>query len=965
MSDDGQQENRRQGAGRQEDGHRNGSHDDARRRERLVLIDGSGYIFRAYHALPPLTRPDGTPVNAVYGFSNMLYKLIDDMLEDGVTTHVAVIFDSARKTFRSDIYPEYKAQRPPPPEDLVPQFPLIREAVRAFGIPALEMEGYEADDIIATYARRAREAGMEAVIVSSDKDLMQLVGDGVVMLDPMKNRLIDAEQVREKFGVPPEKVVDVQALAGDSVDNVPGVPGIGVKTAALLINQYGDLENLLAHAEEIPQKKRRENLLEYADLARISRKLVQLCDKAPVDDSIASTAISPPDPKVLIPFLSEQGFNSLLAKARARFGGSGGGDGAEDGTSAEAENRIITAERQYQTIFDIAELQRWADEARRQGYVAIDTETTGLDAMQAALVGVSLALAPGRACYIPLAHRQAEEGGDGGLDFGGGGKDDGGNATEARQIPLEAALEVLRPLLSDPGVLKIGQNLKYDDLLLSRHGIRITPLDDTMVISFVLFAGLHGHGMDELSERYLGVRPIPIKELIGSGRKQITFDLVPIDKAAEYAAEDADITLRLHQILKPRLVREHMVSVYETIERPLLPVLVDMERAGVRVDRMELAALSEDFSARARALEKEIHKLAGEEFNIASPKQLGEILFTKLGLEGGKKGKTGAYGTGHDVLEKLAAEGHELPARVLEWRALTKLKSTYTDALQKQINPQTGRVHTSYSMVGAATGRLSSTDPNLQNIPIRTEDGRKIRRAFVAEEGNRLISADYSQIELRILAHVANIDSLKQAFHEGIDIHALTASQVFGIPVENMDPMIRRSAKAINFGIIYGISAFGLARQLGISRSDAQKYIDTYFKRYPGIREYMDRTVETCRKQGYVETVYGRRCHLPGINDRNPMRRNFAERAAINAPIQGTAADVIKRAMIRLPERIREAGLDARMLLQVHDELVFEAPADQAEAVAALAREVMEGAARLSVPLEVETGIGQSWAEAH
>ncbi len=958
------------GNGQQHNPGRNGESADGGetpppRRERLVLIDGSGYIFRAYHALPPLTRPDGTPVNAVYGFSNMLYKLIDDMLKDGVTTHVAVIFDSARKTFRSDIYPEYKAQRPPPPEDLLPQFPLIREAVRAFGIPALEMEGYEADDIIATYARRAREAGMEAVIVSSDKDLMQLVGDGVVMLDPMKNRLIDAEQVREKFGVPPEKVVDVQALAGDSVDNVPGVPGIGVKTAALLINQYGDLENLLAHATEIPQKKRRENLLEHADLARISRKLVQLCDKAPVDDSIASTAISPPDPKVLIPFLSEQGFHSLLAKARARFGSETGDDGKDaDSAAAEAENRIITAKRRYETIFDIADLQRWADEARRQGYVAVDTETTGLDAMRAELVGVSLALAPGQACYIPLTHRQSPDDDKGGLDFGSGEKDRE-KAGEKRQIPLQAALEILGPLLADPGVLKIGQNLKYDDLLLSRYGLRIAPLDDTMVISFVLSAGLHGHGMDELSERYLGIKPIPIKELIGSGRKQITFDLVPIDKAAEYAAEDADITLRLHQILKPRLVREHMVSVYETMERPLLPVLVDMERAGIRVDRMELAALSEDFSARARTLEKEIHQLAGEEFNIASPKQLGEILFAKMGLEGGKKGKTGAYGTGHDVLEKLAAEGHELPARVLEWRALTKLKSTYTDALQKQINPETGRVHTSYSMVGAATGRLSSTDPNLQNIPIRSEDGRKIRRAFVAEEGNRLISADYSQIELRILAHVADIEALKEAFHKGIDIHALTASQVFGIPVENMDPMIRRSAKAINFGIIYGISAFGLARQLGISRSDAQKYIDTYFQRYPGIREYMNRTVEICRKQGYVETVYGRRCHLPGINDRNPMRRNFAERAAINAPIQGTAADVIKRAMIRLPERIREAGLDARMLLQVHDELVFEAPAGQAEAVAALAREVMEGAAALSVPLEVETGIGQSWAEAH
>ena len=917
----------------------------------VYLIDGSGYIFRAYHALPPLTRADGTNVGAVSGFCNMLYKLLDETLNDGGATHFAVIFDHSSKSFRNEIYGDYKANRPPPPEDLVPQFPLFRDAVRAFGLPCIEMEGYEADDLIATYAEQAKADGHEVVIVSSDKDLMQLVDGGVTMLDPMKNRAIGHDEVREKFFVAPEHVVDVQALAGDSTDNVPGVPGIGVKTAAQLIDEYGDLDNLLAHAEEIKQPKRRQNLIENAEMARISRELVRLKRDVPVIESIDDFIISEPDAGPLVEFLEGQSFRTLTARVRARFGGE------EDAALAEIVEAPAPEDADYELVQDREALQRWIAEIEKAGIVAVDTETNSLDAVAADLVGISLSVEPGRACYIPLRHKG--EAPDGELDLGGG------DSNAPAQIPVEEAIEMLAPMLADPGILKIGQNIKYDCTVLERAGAPVHPIDDTMLLSFVLDAGSHGHGMDELSRLHLDYSPIPYKEVAGTGKSQITFDRVPLDKALDYAAEDADITLRLWRVLKPRLAQEHMAGVYETIERPLVPVISAMEQAGVKVDADILRELSNDFEMRAAEIEREIHEMAGESFNIGSPKQLGEILFDKMSLGGGKKGKTGAYGTGADILEDLAAQGHDLPRRVLDWRQLTKLKSTYTDALQKEIDAKTGRVHTAYHMAGASTGRLASSDPNLQNIPIRTEEGRKIRRAFVAEPGCRLISADYSQIELRILAHIAGIEALKTAFAEGQDIHALTASEVFGIPLDQMDGDTRRKAKAINFGIIYGISPFGLARQLQIPQGEAKSFIDAYFERYPGVKDYMDSARAHAKEHGFVETLYGRRIHLPALRDKNPARRSFAERAAINAPIQGSAADVIKRAMIRIPAALDDAGLTTRMLLQVHDELIFEASEDQVDPTIEVVKKTMEGAAHLSVPLTVEAGAGDSWADAH
>ena len=929
----------------------------AAERHRIYLVDGSGYIFRAYHALPPLTRADGTPTGAVSGFCNMLNKLIDDTLADGAVSHLAVIFDTARQSFRNDIYPDYKANRPPPPEDLVPQFPLIRDAVRAFNLPSIELAGFEADDIIATYARQAREAGAEVVIVSSDKDLMQLVGDGVTILDPMKNRVIDVAEVEERFGVGPDRVVDVQALAGDSTDNVPGVPGIGVKTAAQLINEYGDLENLLAHAEEIKQPKRRQNLIDNTELAIVSRELVRLDDETPVEETLDDLVVQLPEPEILLDFLDGNDLKRLAARIRARFGLDDDGQAVEPGAPPAAPG-----ENDYELVRTEAALKGWVDAIYRAGTVAVDTETTSLDAMSADLVGISLSVEPGGACYIPVGHTAPAA--QGALDLGdGSGATAGDEAPE--QLPLDKVLDLLKPMLADRSILKVGQNIKYDMTVLGRYGVAVDPVDDTMLLSFVLEAGLHGHGMDELSRLHLGISPIPYKEVAGSGKAQITFDQVPLDKACDYAAEDADITLRLHRMLKPRLALEHMVTLYETVERPLIPVLTAMESAGIKVDRRALKRLSDDFAKRAAALEGEIHGLAGEEFNVGSPKQLGEILFDKMGLAGGKKTKTGAYATGAEVLEGLAAQGHDLPARVLDWRQLTKLKSTYTDALQTQINSRTGRVHTAYAMAGASTGRLASTDPNLQNIPVRTEEGRKIRHAFVAEPGHKLLSADYSQIELRILAHIADIAALKDAFRDGVDIHALTASQVFGQPIDGMDPMVRRSAKAINFGIIYGISAFGLGQQLGVGQAEARAYIDAYFERYPGIRDYMEGAKAFCREHGFVRTVYGRKIHLAGINDKNPARRGFMERAAINAPIQGSAADVIKRAMIRIPPALAEAKLAARMLLQVHDELVFEVPEAELENTAEVVAATMQGAATLSVPLTVDTGSGDNWAEAH
>ena len=916
----------------------------------LYLVDGSGFIFRAYHALPPMTRRDGTPVGAVYGFSNMLFKLLQDLADTEKASHLAVVFDTSRKTFRSDIYPEYKAHRPPAPEDLIPQFPIIRDAVAAFGVKAVEMHGYEADDLIATYARQAREKGWRVTIVSSDKDLMQLVDAGTTMFDSMKNRRVDADGVVEKFGVGPDKVVDVQALAGDSVDNVPGVPGIGIKTAAQLINDYGDLDSLLDRAGEIKQPKRRENLIEHADMARISRDLVRLEQNVPVECGLDAFAVADPDATELLQFMDTQQFRSLRVKVLHHF------DGLQDVAPDPVSDAVAVTETSYSCITELAHIQSWIRDIYAAGQVTIDTETTALDPTEADLVGICLSVEPGTACYIPVGHT---------------GPGDDLLAERPDQLAKADVIAALKPVLEDPSILKIGQNLKYDRIILAQEGVRLTATDDTMLMSYALDAGNHNHGMDELAGIHLDITPIAFKEVVGTGKNQLKFNEVDLDKATEYAAEDADITGRLWRVLKPRLAAEKATTVYETMDRPLSQVLADMENAGIKVDAAELTRLSNDFAAGIARLEAEIHTLAGRPFNIASPKQLGEILFDEMGLKGGKKSsKTGAWTTNADVLESLAAEGHTLPEKVLEYRQFAKLKSTYTDALVGQINPRTGRVHTSYHMAATTTGRLSSNDPNLQNIPIRTEEGRKIRHAFVPESGNLLVAADYSQIELRILAHIAGIDALKQAFAEGTDIHAMTASEVFGVPIDGMDPMVRRQAKAINFGIIYGISAFGLARQLGIGRKEAQDYIDAYFEKFPGIRTYMDTTVDFAKATGYVETLFGRKCHIKALAEKNPMRRNFGERAAINAPIQGTAADVIRRAMIRMPQALKDAGLDTtRMLLQVHDELVFEVPQEDLETASRVISQTMENACvpaiSLDVPLVVDVGYGQNWDEAH
>jgi DNA polymerase-1 len=972
---------------------------DAKQPRHLFLIDGSGFIFRAFYGLKiQMTRSDGTPTNAVFGFCNMLVKLLDDTEAD----YLAVIFDTARKTFRNDIYPDYKANRGEPPEELIPQFPLVRDATRAFNVPAIEMPGYEADDIIATYARRAAEAGDRVTVLSSDKDMMQLVSDRISLQDPVTYAQISFAEVEKKFGVAPDKVIDVQSLAGDSSDNVPGVPGIGIKTAAELINTYGDLDTLLARAEEIKQPKRRKNLIAFADQARVSRQLVTLENDVPGLAPYTDFAKHEPEHDTLLAFLREQEFKRLIARVESEISGDGRiAETSETKTVAGLKGEAKLAAKGsgpgklampdsgtdgYELVTSEDALKAWIEAATSAGIVAVDTETTSLDSMRADLVGVSLAIVPGKACYIPLAHRSPDPtAGQGAFDLGDGGNDKAASksrkAKSAKvvtaaaqgalltgQIGRDRALKLLAPLLNDPSVLKVGHNIKYDQEIFARYGLDVAPVDDTMVLSYVLEAGLHGHGLDELALHHFDRTNIKFTEVAGSGRNQVTFDYVGLDTARDYAAEDADVTLQLHRLLKPRLAREHMASVYEVLERPLIPVLIGMERAGIRVDPKALKDLSADFAKRLAKLEKEIHKLAGREFNVASPKQLGEIMFDELGLGTGKKGKTGAYSTGADVLEDLAAQGHDLPARVLDWRQIAKLQSTYSDALLNQINPDTGRVHTSYAMAVASTGRLSSTDPNLQNIPVRTDEGRKIREAFVADKGMKLISADYSQIELRLLAHVADIKVLKDAFREGADIHALTASEMFGVPLKDMDPMIRRSAKAINFGIIYGISAFGLARQLGISNGEASDYIKTYFKRYPGISDYMETTKEFARAHGYVQTIFGRKVHTPGINTKGPMR-SFSERAAINAPLQGSAADIIKRAMIRVPAMLDQHKLKARMLLQVHDELIFEAPASEAKAVAEAISGVMVDApspvCTLSVPLEVETGIGATWAEVH
>ncbi|WP_386168880.1 DNA polymerase I [Sulfitobacter pontiacus] len=922
----------------------------------LHLIDGSAFIFRAYHALPPLTRKsDGLPIGAVAGFCNMLHRYVEGNTGPDAPTHVAVIFDKGSHTFRNDMYDKYKANREAMPEDLRPQIPLTRTATEAFNIACKEKEGFEADDIIATLAVQARAAGGRCTIISSDKDLMQLVGGGVEMLDAMKNKSIDRDGVFEKFGVYPDRVVDVQALAGDSVDNVPGAPGIGIKTAALLINEYGDLDALLERAGEIKQPKRRQTLIDHADQIRLSRDLVKLDENTPLDFTLDDLEVRDPDADQLLGFLAEMEFRTL-SKRVAEVLGKEAPTIAEAPVAADAPAAAdvpFDAEL-YEHVSNTAALQAWIDRIYEFGYVAVDTETTGLDDMVAQLVGVSLCVEPGKACYIPLIHKAR-------------GSDDlfGSDDLAEGQIPTEEALRLLTPMLEDPSILKIGQNMKYDSKIFAQLGINVAPIDDTMLLSYAMHAGLHGHGMDTLSERYLSHTPIPIKPLLGTGKSAITFDKVPLADAVKYAAEDADITLRLWQLFKPQLHRVGVTKVYETLERPLVPVLAAMERSGVKVDRDTLSRMSNAFAQKMAGLEDEIYELAGRKFNVGSPKQLGEILFDEMGLEGGKKGKTGAYATGADVLEDLATE-HDLPARVLDWRQLSKLKSTYTDALQDHINPDTGRVHTSYSIAGASTGRLASTDPNLQNIPIRSEEGRRIREAFVAEPGKALVALDYSQIELRILAHIANIPELKQAFQDGIDIHALTASEMFGVPLDEMTSDVRRQAKAINFGVIYGISGFGLARNLRIPRAEAQGFIDRYFERFPGIRTYMNDTKAFAKEHGFVQTLFGRKIHTPEISAKGP-RAGFAQRAAINAPIQGTAADVIRRAMIRMPHAIKD--LPATMLLQVHDELLFEVEKGAEDDLIAAARQVMENAAdpvvKLDVKLDVDAGVGASWAEAH
>ena len=927
---------------------------------RLYLVDGSGYIFRAFHALPPLTRKsDGLPVGAVSGFCNMLWKLICDTRDGddgkglGAPTHLAVVFDASEKTFRTQLYDQYKAHRPPPPADLVPQFPLIREATRAFGVPAIELEGYEADDVIATYARQVARAGGEVVIVSSDKDLMQLVDEQTCLLDPVKQVKICREQVIEKFGVPPEKVIEVQALAGDSVDNVPGAPGIGIKTAAQLLEEFGDLDTLLERAHEIKQPKRRETLLTHADQVRISRQLVTLADDAPVTWPVADFAVRAPDAPVLAAFLEQMSFKTLAQ----RVGHTGGlSPRPASAPLAPAADPVKIDPSTYVCIQDLETLDAWISRAFDAGLVAFDTETDALSCSSAGLCGISLAITPGEAAYIPVGHCAAA-----GLELS--------EREHWTQLEPEVAIARLKPLLEDPTVLKVAQNGKYDLAVMSRYGVHVSPVEDTMLISYVLDAGLHLHGMDELSQLHLGHAPIPFKQVAGVGKKQVSFAEIELKPATAYAAEDADVTLRLYHALKPRLQREKLLTVYETLERPMLHVLATMECAGIKVDPDRLRQLSHEFGVKMVEAEARAHQLAGHPFNLGSPKQIGDVLFGELGLPGAKRTATGAWSTDVKVLEDLAEQGHALPRAILDWRQIAKLKGTYTDALVTAISPRTGRVHTSFALASTTTGRLSSSDPNLQNIPIRTEEGRKLRTCFIAEPGHVIVSADYSQIELRLLAHIGDIPQLKEAFRKGQDIHAMTASEMFGTPVEGMDPMVRRRAKAINFGIIYGISAFGLSNQLGIPQDEAGAYIKTYFERFPGIRAYMDKTRAFVREHGYVTTLFGRRINIPDIRAKAMGMRQFAERAAINAPIQGAAADIIRRAMIRMPAALKAEGLRARMLLQVHDELVFEAPEAEAQALCTLAARVMSNAAdpavALSVPLTVDARAAINWDEAH
>ena len=924
----------------------------------LYLIDGSGYIFRAYHRLPPLTNIHDEPVGAVYGYTTMLWKLADALHKADGPTHMAVVLDASGKSFRNDIYPQYKAHRPPAPEDLVPQFPMIRDATRAFSLPCIEVQGLEADDLIASYAHAALAAGWKVTIVSTDKDLMQLIQPGVDMLDPMKSERLGPQAVIEKFGVGPDRLGEVLGLMGDSADNVPGVPGIGPKTAAKLVQEFGTVDAVLAAAPEMKPSKMRDNLVAFAEQARLSRVLVELkCDAdlpEPLDDFLLKEVPEPP----LRTFLEHHGFASLLK----RLGGDGPGKPdhqtmklirseaktAPPAPSPEPETQSFDLDA-YVCVQTVEALDVWIEEATRAGVIAVDTETDALDALQAGLVGVNLATAPNRACYIPLAH--------GGTDL---------LSETPQQVTFDTAIAKLKPLLEDPSVLKVGHNIKYDMNVLARYGISVGPIDDTMVMSFDLDAGRHNHGMDELALQHFGHQCISFKDVCGSGRNQLTFNQVPLRDATRYAAEDADVTLRFWHWLKPRLSSENVTRVYERVDRPLIPVLVRMEQEGIKVDRDELARMSKEFAEGIAGFEAEIHALAGQPFTVGSPKQLGEILFGKMGLKGGRKGKSGDYSTDVTVLEKLASEGVEIAGKVLEWRQLSKLKSTYTDSLQEQVNPKTGRVHTSYSITGAQTGRLSSNDPNLQNIPIRTEIGRRIREAFVAEPGNVLLSADYSQIELRLAAHMADVPALKEAFSKGEDIHALTAMELFG----EVNRDTRGRAKTINFSLLYGISRWGLAGRLGISSDEAQSMIDRYFERFPGINQYISQTLQKARETGHTETLFGRKTHFTRITSANQTERAGSERAAINAPIQGTSADIIKRAMARMLPALADAGLPhVKMLLQVHDELVFELPEGDVATASLVIERVMADAAeplvKLDVPLGVEIGTGKSWGAAH
>jgi DNA polymerase-1 len=927
----------------------------------LYLVDGSSYIFRAYHRLPPLTNRHGQPAGAVYGYTTMLWKLADQLNKGDGPTHMAVILDKSESTFRNELYDQYKAHRPPPPEDLVPQFPLIRVATRAFSIPCIEEEGLEADDIIACYVTAACSAGWKVTIVSSDKDLMQLIKDGCVdMLDTMNDRRITEATVMEKFGVGPELVGDVLALMGDSVDNVPGVPGIGPKTASQLIQQFGSLEKVLASTDQISKPKLKQNLVEHADAARLSRELVRLICDANLPEPLDDLALKGIPKEPLQAFLEDMGFKSLLNRLTGggSVGRSSSGGGINDvmaamsPTAAPAEPENIKVDRSaYETVTDEAALDRWIAEATAQGYLALDTETDCIDCIIAKLVGISLATGPNRACYIPVGH--------GGGDL----------LSEApNQLSMPLVLSRLKPLLEDPAVLKVGHNLKYDWVMFEKAGINVAPFDDTMLMSFDLDAGrsLAGHGLDELAKQHFDHECLPFKSVCGSGAKQITFDKVPLDKATEYAAEDADITLRMWRRLKPRIAAEAAAQVYERVDRPLIPVIGRMERRGVKVDRDYLAQLSRDFATEIASLEQRVYEAACGPFTIGSPQQLGQVLYERLGLKGGRKGKSGAYSTDVNELERLAGEGVECARLVLDWRQLTKLKTTYTDALQAQINPETGRVHTSFSLSGAQTGRLSSNDPNLQNIPIRTELGRKIRDAFVAEPGYQLLSADYSQIELRLAAHMADVPQLKEAFRAGADIHNMTAEELFGAT----DRESRNKAKTVNFAILYGISSWGLAGRLGVPREEGQAIISRYFERFPGIRSYIDETLAFVRERGFTQTLFGRKTHFTNIRSPNQSIRGGAERAAINAPIQGTSADLIKRAMARMDPALAAAGLEGvRMLLQVHDELVFEVPDGREEEAAAVIRQVMaraaEPAIKLDVPLDVDVGWGAHWGAAH